>query len=597
MKRPTTILDALSDPRLLGGSFKRRWLKKDTWAPWRSFLCAAFGLPFENEAAFRLFRECTQRKTAPTKQFSEIYLIAGRRSGKSYLTALIGTYIAAFRDVSEFLAPGETPVVAICAQDRQAAQVVLRYIRGFIASSPILRSMLVSDLKEVITLSNNVEIQVLTSDYKSIRGRTLCAAIVDEMAFLNSSDGSASSDAELLAAIKPGLLSIPGSMLIGLSSPFARRGELFRQFETHYGKDSSETLVWVAPSLVMNPSLNAKAIEQALERDPISAKTEYLAAWREDSDGFLTEEQLDAVTIRGRSSLPRLPNTSHTSFVDMSGGKSDSATLAICHLENDRAILDCLVERGAPHSPEQVAAEFCSILKSFGLHSTCGDKYAGSWVSDAFNKNGVVYSASEKNRSEIYLTFLPSVLSGQVELLDNQKMRSQFLGLQRRPARNQDIIDHSAGAHDDIANACAGALTLCLEGVGSFPVLEMVSSGRWERLRDTLAAATAFITTTDKFGKSTVEVNPRNQNLNKQASFETERRLRGIEPSAMNPQTAAVWAPKKCPPCPRCNSTCVVPLGNKFHCNQCGYDSDNPELPQESMFMGRDGRAVMRRPQ
>jgi hypothetical protein len=37
----------------------------------------------------------------------------------------------------------------------------------------------------------------------------------------------------------------------------------------------------------------------------------------------------------------------------------------------------------------------------------------------------------------------------------------QLLGLERRTARGgRDSIDHAPGAHDDIANAAAGALTL-----------------------------------------------------------------------------------------------------------------------------------------
>ena len=49
--------------------------------------------------------------------------------------------------------------------------------------------------------------------------------------------------------------------------------------------------------------------------------------------------------------------------------------------------------------------------------------------------------------------------SGRVRLLDHARLLAQFLGLERRTARGgRDSIDHAPQAHDDLANAAAGAL-------------------------------------------------------------------------------------------------------------------------------------------
>jgi hypothetical protein len=54
---------------------------------------------------------------------------------------------------------------------------------------------------------------------------------------------------------------------------------------------------------------------------------------------------------------------------------------------------------------------------------------------------------------------LPLLNRRRVELLDSTRLVSQLVGLERRIARSgRDSIDHAPGAHDDIANACAGAL-------------------------------------------------------------------------------------------------------------------------------------------
>jgi hypothetical protein len=54
--------------------------------------------------------------------------------------------------------------------------------------------------------------------------------------------------------------------------------------------------------------------------------------------------------------------------------------------------------------------------------------------------------------------------SGRVELLDHKRLVAQLCGLERRTARGgRDSIDHPPGAHDDIANAVAGAIAVAAE--------------------------------------------------------------------------------------------------------------------------------------
>jgi hypothetical protein len=60
---------------------------------------------------------------------------------------------------------------------------------------------------------------------------------------------------------------------------------------------------------------------------------------------------------------------------------------------------------------------------------------------------------------DLYRELLPLINSGRCELLDHPKLISQLTGLERRTARGgRDSIDHAPGAHDDVANAVAGAL-------------------------------------------------------------------------------------------------------------------------------------------
>ena len=64
-------------------------------------------------------------------------------------------------------------------------------------------------------------------------------------------DDSATPDTELLRAVGPALARVPGSLLLFVSSPYARRGELYKAWREHWGKDTSDVLVVQAPTRVI----------------------------------------------------------------------------------------------------------------------------------------------------------------------------------------------------------------------------------------------------------------------------------------------------------------------------------------------------------
>ena len=97
------------------------------------------------------------------------------------------------------------------------------------------------------------------------------------------------------------------------------------------------------------------------------------------------------------------------------------------------------------------------MLKSYGVSKVIGDKYAGMWPVEVFNKLSIAYEQSAAPKSDLYRDLLPLVNSNRIRLLDNAKLISQLCGLERRVARGgRDSIDHGPGSHDDIANAVAG---------------------------------------------------------------------------------------------------------------------------------------------
>lgn len=454
-----SIVEAIKDPNL----FRPLFRDVSSWGAWETFLKALFALPLAGNE-LEVYRGATGREAIPGEAFREAWVVAGRRSGKSFIAALVATYLATFRDYRPHLAPGERAHILVIAADRSQAQVVFRYVKGFLAATPMLARMVEAERAENVDLTNRVTLSVATCSYRSIRGFTAGAVICDEVSFWRS-DETTDPATEVIRAVRPALASIPGSLLLCISSPYARSGPLWEAYRKHYGEDS-DTLVWQAPTRIMNPTIAQDLIDRDMAADPEAARSEWLGEFRSDLASFLDPEVIEAVTIPGRYELPPQPRVHYTAFVDPSGGRGDAAALALAHAEGDRVILDVARRWPAPHDPAVVVGEMAGILKTYGLRRVTGDRYAGAWPEQEFRKHGIAYQAAAKDKSAIYLEFLPLVLSGRVEILDIRQLFSELRNLVRRPrSAGRDLVDHPPRGQDDLANAAAGACTLAGAGM------------------------------------------------------------------------------------------------------------------------------------
>jgi hypothetical protein len=251
-------------------------------------------------------------------------------------------------------------------------------------------------------------------------------------------------------------------MLIIASSPYRKAGELYTTVKKNKGREDARVLVVQAPTLLMNPKIDPKIIEDAYEEDPESAAAEYGAEFRSDIADFISRDVVEACVEFG--CFERAPQTQtrrqYFAFLDAAGGSGgDSMTLAISHADGEKAVLDAVRERRPPFSPDAVVEEFSSVLKSYGIATAISDHWGGDWVIEAFRKKGIIVSPSAKVKSDIYRELLPLLNAGRVDLIDNARLVTQLVGLERRVSRSgKDSIDHAPGAHDDVANAAAGAL-------------------------------------------------------------------------------------------------------------------------------------------
>jgi hypothetical protein len=447
-------LRMLTDAEVFG-----RWFTLPTWRGWLAVFYALFGIIPPDDESEAMVQRLTGRSTCPTRLASTVLLLVGRGGGKSFVSAVV-TLLWAIRDYSAILAPGEVPVCMVIAADRRQARVVMGYIRGLLKAFSIFSSMLKRSTATTLELTNGTVIEIHTASFRSLRGYRVVCCVGDECAFW-SVEG-ANPDQEIIRALGPALARTPGSLLLLITSPYARRGEAWRLYREHFGKDDSDVLVIQADTRTLNPTFDQGEIDRAYRDDPQSAAAEYGAQFRSDLEQFVSVEVLDAVTVPDRVELPPVPGVRYRAFVDPSGGSSDSMTLAIGHESKDkRLVLDFVDEVQAPFDPPAVVERFAATLKRYRIREVTGDHYGGDWPAAAFRKNGISYKTAEKSKNEIYREFLPMLTGGQVELLDHAVLRKQLLALERRMSRGgRELIDHPPRMKDDVANAVAGVCVL-----------------------------------------------------------------------------------------------------------------------------------------
>jgi len=454
------IIEALNDPKLLGPVLGRH---PETWDTWKVFLKAVFGLPMDGRE-LETFQKHTGRSEPPKGRSEEVFAVVGRRGGKSFVTSLITSYIVLFEDFwTTDLAPGEKVVFPIIATDRLQARVIFNYIQGILNSNGLFKDQVVQQKIEEIELKNNVSISIRTPSFRGVRGPKYIGAALDELAFWRDQETFANPADEIIKAIRPAI--VDGGILFGISSAYNRAGVFYDEYSENFGRVDTDTLIWHAGTLDMNPTFKERKIKKAVNKDAAHARAEYYSEWRDDLSSLFSSATIENNMVSGRQELRPIKGIKYFAFCDPSGGRHDSFTLAIGHKSNSgKKVVDLLreVKPGqAGFAPSEVVREFCNTVKGYGVREITADKYGAAWVQEAFRKEGIQLVYSELTASDLYLNMLPDLSNNSVELLDSKRLKVELMGLMRKTmpgGRDKVVPAPGMDSHADLANAVAGVI-------------------------------------------------------------------------------------------------------------------------------------------
>lgn len=359
--------------------------------------------------------------------------------------------------------------VFFVASDLGQANDDLDLCKKLIRCNPVLEAELVIQRNVIERKDGQGFVEILPAgDAPGLHGKTYLFLVVDELhtqrtyAVLEALEHDRTRlDGQQWFATYAPVSPMPGQPLVDLLKQHAAQSDP-RLYVSWYSGTVEEA----------NPSLNGPLgptmadIEDAQRALPSwSFRRLYCNLPGQPDGAALDAGKIQSCVVTGRTVLPPKPDTTYSAFVDMSGGGSDDSTLAIGHLDDGVAVLDCLLDQGpranGTFSPQQTVERFAAVLKHYGCHRVCGDAYAGEWPVQAFSKVGISYVKSPLNRSQLYAALEPKLNSGAVELLDAPKLIAQLIGLVRKGER----IDHPVNEHDDHSNSVAGVVSLLTQAV------------------------------------------------------------------------------------------------------------------------------------
>jgi Terminase large subunit, T4likevirus-type, N-terminal len=466
MKALISMRAALEDAAIMGNAFAGH-----SWLAWRSLLIAANGEELTSEER-AVFTELTGREREPLERVEELVCIKGRRSGGTTAAAAMLVYNACLADYSDVLGYGEKALALCLAPNTRQASVSFERTAGLIDASPMLRSMVTDRTKDTIALANNVSIEIRPASHRGLRGVTCCAVCLDEACYFYV-EGS-NSDGDILTALRPSLITTRGALMIA-STPYAEEGEVYRLYRDHYGpKGDSGILVAKATSRQTNPMLPQLVIDRALQRDPVAARSEYLAEFRADLSGFIDRAVVERCIDQGVPSRPYDSRFQYLAFADVasglaSGGDGDRFAWSIGHRDGEQIIIDLATERKPPFDASTVTAELASCCQAYRIGEVTADRFSHGFFSSELSKHGLSYRASDRDKSRLYIDSLPQIASpGRVRFPDVPAIPEQYALLERKAGSNgHDRVDARGNRHEDLVNAVSAVVAM-LSGAKSY---------------------------------------------------------------------------------------------------------------------------------
>lgn len=447
-------------------------------------------------------------KDVEGKTFRELDLVAGRRGGKSTLSACISCYelykLIKRGDPSNFYGfPPETDISIInVAPTDEQADVVFNMLLSMVKNCPFLRDRSINQTQTYFNLQTDADRLFLGKRQRasvtartggcssnSLRGRNAIVVVMDEFAHFIDNSGRFSGS-EVYKALTPSTTTFErDGKIICISSPYAKYGAFWDRYNQSF-QEPDTTLMFKMYSALMNPAIDSSILRTERRRDKIGFVCEYgaefsdsVVAWIEDEKAFR-----NCVTTKTRSPRGQV-GTPYFMGVDL-GIKNDGTAVAIVHRDpkTKKIILDYATvwfsgssdvwdidgsiykncskyEHNELLRVTDVVDEIAELHKWFPIQSGWFDQHDGYSLMELLHAKGLkqfrMEHVTDTMNNRVYQLTKMLYLDGLLDLYDHPVLVPEMLSLEAERKSKQRIAvraPNKRGAHDDISDAYVRAV-------------------------------------------------------------------------------------------------------------------------------------------
>ena len=414
--------------------------------------------------------------TEQPPQPKELILIAGIRSGKSLLAACMAVYSTQVVDVSH-LRPGEVPRVSLISVRADLATVLMDHLLGAINTSPYLKSLLIKEpTGDSIFLKHPsgrpVEIKTVAG---SRAGATLVArwsagVVLDEICRMQGQDEAVINWEDQRRAATGRML--PGSFMVGISSPYQNSGPVYSTVKEHHGKPTPEMLVVRGRADFLNPAYwTPSKMQEVLRKDPQAYRTDVLGEFSDKEESLIATQMIDACTRKEPLVLPYSKNCEYIACMDPAT-RGNAWTLIIATKQHGKHVIakahQWVGSKLNPLSPDAVMREIASICFSYNIDIVKTDQYNSDALKDIAARYKLATSTltlTAGNKLEMFEGLRVKMMEQLVELPDDPHVRQDLQGISKRVTANGVVyqLARVGTRHCDYAPAIAMAVDSYIE--------------------------------------------------------------------------------------------------------------------------------------
>lgn len=359
----------------------------------------------------------------------------------------------------------------ICANDEDQAHDDLDLARKLVAVNPDLAAELETLQKEIRRRDGGGTLRILPAhDIAGAHGKSGNYVAFDEIHSQKNHDlfEALAADPTRIDALTwitsyDSVYATPGIPLFDFKQIGFAGSDPKMLFSWYSGDRCTDpTFADLPPEQRANPSMSSwpdgeEYLQQQKRRLP-SAKYRrlHLNLPGSVSGAFFDQGTILKAVDTGVRQRPWRDGVRYHAAIDMSGGSSDDAVLAIAHVEDGVAVLDLVVKQAGapPFNPRDAVERFANYMQSYGLNRAVSDAYGGMTFYFDFQSRNITLSKCHRSASDSFEHIEPAFNSGSIRLLDVTELVDQFQTLVVRGSK----IDHEPGGHNDFANAATLAL-------------------------------------------------------------------------------------------------------------------------------------------